>query len=160
MNMRNKKIVSLILVNTILFASFGFTFIEHHCNMANSTDVSILQFNLLENNYSMPASCCRNEQEAKNDFLKTDLKNNCCELNQNKFELSPTYIFNAVQKTVVQSGFFQKSIDNVKNSETIKQLENYYETAQVVIVKPTINILKFISKISSLKDNSKEDSQK
>ncbi|HRT67494.1 MAG TPA: hypothetical protein P5216_02010 [Bacteroidota bacterium] len=158
--MRNKKIVSLILVNTILFASFGFTFIEHHCNMANSTDVSVLQFNLLENNYSMPASCCRNEQEAKNDFLKTDLKNNCCELNQNKFELSPTFIFNTIQEAVIHSDFYQKSIDDVKNSEAIKQLENYYDTAQDIIVKPTINILKFISKISSLKDNSKEDSQK
>ena len=160
MKMQKKKILSILLINVMLIASFGITFIDHHCNMANSTNVSVLQLNLLENNYSMPSSCCADKQENKNDIFKTELKNKCCEFNQSEFELSPTSIFNTVHRTVVQSDFFQKSVDDVKNSETIKQLENYYETAQEVIVKPTSNILKFLSKISSLKDNTKEDSQK
>lgn len=158
--MQYRKILAIVLMNVMLIASFGLTLIDHHCNMANSTNVSVLQLKLLENNYSMPSSCCSNNQQERNDIFKTELKNKCCELNQEQFELSPSSLFNTFQKTVVQSEFFQKSINDVKNSEAIKQLENYYETTQVVIIKPTTKILKFISKITSLKDNTKEDSQK
>lgn len=160
MKKQKNKIITVILANVMLIASFGFTFIDHHCNIANYKEVSVLQLSAIENQFKMPSSCCSNEISDTNDIFKTEIKQACCEFNEKKFELSPSSIFNTIQKNVVKTDFFKKSIEDVKNSETIKQLENYYETAQDVIVKPTFNILKFLSKISTLRDNTKEDSQK
>ncbi|GEM_PF-1776227 len=155
--MQKKKIVTLVLLNALLFASFGITFIDHHCDMAQSTKVSLMQFNLPESQSAMSSSCCSKINTGTNNIFKTEIRKNCCEFNQNKFDLSPSSIFSTIQKTALESEYFKKSIDDVKNSETVKQLENYYETAQVMLIKPSFNILKFISKITSLSNKTKED---
>ena len=153
MEINKRKIVLLILANVFIIASFGLTFKNHYYETENFKPRAVDQFGA---NGIISSFCYSNEIYNTKDVFETKVKNEYSQLNINKFDLSPSALYNSFQTSINDSVFFKKPIDDIKNSKIIKQLENYYETVQVVIINPTVKFIKFISKISSYNTDPKE----
>jgi hypothetical protein len=153
--------VSVLLIMTVLFSSFGFSIYLHKCNSSGQKNLSLIAVENCEHENIHIHPCCSTNKNCltnKNEIDQKKFQKDCCTFDEENFSLSPVYIANKFQKMIIGTESIRYLSDLISNSKIIDKLELYFNNFQQKIFNPVKNLLKFISFLSNLSNSDKEDS--